>query len=175
MITNGFIVVKKTSEHYCGVERDVWPLQYENDNSHELLCEDEPNVGLLDRMTDNLSFAQRYLSETLNHGIEGEILYCEFVDNDYVMFSDKLEKVKHRCTYLGWDYSWSDGDFYSCVYNDFHKELFADMKCKLNEYGLFQISDDLDEFIYRREKLFCSCPKGIFEIGPFFKVKVFKL
>ena len=173
---NGLIVVENAKDWYNGVDRNPWLLSRCDTILHKSLKAVDQSFEYYD-VTQSFDLAIHYweLANKVTGG--AEVLYCEFIGARLPMYSVDLHgKISEKCEFLGWDYSWINGDFYSCIYNDLSlkKELFTSYLHILNKYGLFQTENEVDDFIRRRKKLKRLHPKEMFEVGRFYKVKVFR-
>ena len=80
-----------------------------------------------------------------------------------------------KLSFLGYDYAYSGGSYYSAVYNDLYCGKINDLtQIKLNENGLIQTKEELEKFIAIRNKLKASSTnKNIFEEGYFIEYELF--
>lgn len=174
---NGLVVVERAKDWYYGVDRNPWPLSRYDDVMHRSVMAADQSFDQYD-VTQSFDLAMHYLKLAEKEAIGAEILYCEFMGVRLPLYSAVLQKrVRANCEFLGWDYSWASGDFYSCIYNDISlkKDLFSSCLNRLNEYGLFSTENDADGFIQKRRRLKRVYSNGTFEIGRFYKVKVFRV
>lgn len=63
--------------------------------------------------------------------------------------------------FLGYDYAYAAGDNYSAVYNEIP---FVFTQFQLNQYGLFQTREEIEEYIVAREKFKLTHPPLMLEI-----------
>lgn len=174
---NGLIVVKKALSWYHGVDRDTWPLQYIDLELHNELCKKDYKM-IQDDITNSMLFAQTYASEAHKQQLLVDLLYCEFYETSKNDFDKMLyNEVNSMIRFLGWDFSYDSGDFYSCINNDvsLHADLFRDVVKKMNIYGLFSSRNDLDEFVACWDAMMGCCPREFFETDTFYPVKVYKI
>lgn len=177
MKANGLIVVENTESWYKGVDRYPWPLKQYDPILHRMLFQMHQVSWDCDMIQD-LEFALHYQTVANKHAQGAEVLYGEFMDVRLPTYSiDLFEKITGRCEFIGWDYSYAGGDFYSCVDNDLSlkKDLFYNLLNYVNQNGLFETEADVNTFIKLRKKLRRKYPVESFEIGPFYKAKLFRV
>jgi len=75
--------------------------------------------------------------------------------------------------FLGYDYAYAGGSFYSCIFNDIINR--NKIKINLNEYGLIANEENLNKFIQLRSDIKSKACFGEFEEGDFISYKLWKL
>lgn len=75
--------------------------------------------------------------------------------------------------FLGYDYAYSGGSYYSCIANDVISGRIPEMKRYiLNKFGLFNTIKEVNEFIVFRNKLMDKYEPLTFEEGDFIIYKI---
>lgn len=152
----GFLVVGEpiliNGITYSGVNTNAWPIGTDFDSEtamnickHSYLSLDFP---LLIDFESVLHYRQRCVCA----GIKVRMLYCEVLvdhpDCNLPQFDKPQESI-----YLGFDYAYPSGDYYSAVANDIiglHRDFPTYWKNNLNEYGLLPSANHLFRFIQER-------------------------
>ncbi len=88
----------------------------------------------------------------------------------------KLSINNWRTKFIGYDYAYSGGSYYSAVYSDVYlKRIEQLIKFKLNSNGLFDDIEKLNEFIKLRESMMCNGNNLVFEQGDFVIYKLYEI
>ena len=106
---------------------------------------------------NDMGYILKYIKEAQKRGIKYRLLLCETDIPDPVFVCPDFEKV-----FLGYDYAYGSGDNYSAVYNEVP---YVFEQFELNQYGLFQTRDEIDEYIAERERFKKSHPPLTLEEG----------
>ena len=149
---SGFLVTQEPVQIgntlYFGVETNAWPIgeQFVSEQASEI-CEKAYADLSFPLLIDFLS-AKQYCIECENQGVIPRLLYCEATVNTSVIYN-------HDChdalvlTFLGYDYAYPSGSYYSAVANDVLNPrgcLFSRWKKQLNQYGLMSSMEQIDGF-----------------------------
>jgi hypothetical protein len=186
---NGFIVRrinKSRGKTYLGVENDNWPLNniyYDDSQNHEInylmnYYDDNIDIswqGDCVEVCCNIDYIRRYFNACNELNIEVDIIYCE-TNLIHPNFNNIqcIEQLKDN--FIGYDYAYSGGSYYSCVLNDVvSMRLLEFSKVKLNKFGLFDTINDLMEFIKKRNQLKDISPQFTFENGDFIIYKLYNV
>ena len=170
---NGIIVQVKEDRDYKGVEGDNWFYDNEQldafrdyyDDSIDLSWDDTRYVDVC----NNIDYIRRYTAVLGEQNINFRLLLCE-TEKDLPIF-DSTDIIDKK--FLGYDYAYPGGSYYSAVYNDFVLRKFDEFSgIKLNENGLLLSEEDLDNFIKLRTDL---KDKYSFENGDFIKYKLYEV
>ena len=154
--TTGFLVTggaKTISDFtYYGVDTDAWPI---GDRILETLA---PKI--YENAYSDLSYpllidfdsATKYCSMCEREGETPRLLYCEAILNS---FSGEIPECRAPLlsTFLGYDYAYPSGDYYSALFNDVIWDkgcLTAKWRRQLNRYGLLYSEDQMRMFVQDR-------------------------
>lgn len=172
---NGYIIQKKTSSDYCGVDGENWYLNYLSDKTYFKEFYDEhidkawADSNYLDCCSD-LAYMRCYIEESLKLGIEYKVLLCSTSKLEPKLVIHDLGQLENV---LGYDYAYSGGSYYSCVLNDVISGRIQEFgKIKLNEYGLFDSYEEAEAFKEFREEIKLKNSSYEFEEGDFVIYKI---
>lgn len=176
LVTGMPITISDT--HYHGVDTDAWPI------GSSVLEEWYPQIfskALVDLtfpLLLDIRGALRYCAMCEDAKKAVRLLYCEVLTEH----SKTTTVEQHQLltsTFLGYDYAYPSGDYYSTVLNDIidHKGyLSAHWKKFLNSYGLFtEITQILDFADSRKELINSSTYNNEIELGEFTVFRLFKV
>ncbi len=175
---NGYIIQELDNNsklNYCGVEGYNWDFcsnnkelsEYYNnhidksciDNTHIDCCNDE----------NFLLKCTKYCDE---NKINYRVIYCKTSLVNPIMESIPSLKMD----FIGHDFAYAGGSFYSCVKNDLIYRSFTEFKnIKLNAYGLIENEENLARFIIIRNKLKREKNFKEFEDGYFICYKLYNV
>ncbi len=165
---NGVIIQKLESsrQNYRGVDGDNWYLndvKLLNDYVEKSIRLSWCNLGFVECATDE-AFVMSYIKESKARGIKYRILICETCyEQPKANF-----KQKYNSRFIGYDYAYTGGSYYSCVYNDVVLRNFREFcELKLNENNLFETLNDIEVFVKLREQLIERYDDFTFEKGDF--------
>ena len=172
-MVNGVIIQKKENLLYRGVEGDNWFLNDDEDKSfndifEKLIEKAWYNENFVDTCND-LGYIAKYIKRAEELKIPYRILLCE-TNKPYPIFKDRIPSK-----YLGFDYAYGGGSYYSAVLNDLiMREMDIFSHIKTNKYGLLDTEEDINRFMLIREK---AIAKGIydFEKGDFVTYKLYEI
>lgn len=108
---------------------------------------------------NDMDYIYRYIKEAEKRGIKYRLLLCETEVPDPIFVCPDIEKK-----FLGYDYAYETGDNYSAVYNEIP---YVFPQFRLNQYGLFQTKEEINEYIAERERFKRSHPPLTLEEGDF--------
>lgn len=184
--SNGFIVVGApitiNGYPYYGIDTEAWPAEVgpfsktiaqRIDNS----VADWEKVFLLDAES-----AVKYYAYCCSKEIPARLLYCEATAEGtfYEMKSDFVDLGK--ACFLGYDYAYLNGDYYSAVVNDIiyrNLDISNRWKPHLNEHGLFSSFETVNSFAKDRECTSILENKGsqnlVYELGKFSIFRIFQI
>ncbi len=165
---NGVIIQKvdNNSLYYKGVDGDNWYLNsidsfriYFEENIEKSWCDFE----FVDCCAD-MGYIKQYINKSVELGIQNRILLCE--TKKELPKSDF--KKAYNVNFIGYDYAYLGGSYYSCVYNDLVGRNIAEFSTiKLNKNGLFETFEEVEEFIKQREIVREKYDDTVFEKGEF--------
>ncbi len=168
MYCNGIIVRQQSDEKYRGLDScgavENWYLCTEPDfepfyeeNIERTYYNLLPHSWVA-ACTD-MDYIRRYLEKSKELGIPYRLILCE-TDIPQPQFDPQgLEK-----TFLGYDYAYTGGDYYSAVYQEM-PYVFAHFA--LNENGLFETQDEIRAYLADREEFISTHPPYTLEDGDF--------
>lgn len=153
LVTEGPTIINNIDYH--GVDTNPWPIGI------DLLEEWVP--AICNKALRDLSFpllldfhtALRYHTMCSKQGILPRLLYCVVIP-DRCEPEDMEQISSLPCTFLGFDYAYPSGDYYSAVANDIIYEkghLRSQWKKHLNGYGLFSEIEQIRAFAKTRNAL----------------------
>lgn len=152
---NGYIIQKKSTSTYKGIDGDNWYLNYcardpyfeefYNENIDKVW----ENPHYVDCCSDE-TYIQRYIEESREIGIDFRILLCATSRSFPTIEKIGLGK---KGEILGYDYAESGGSYYSCVLNDITSKRIEEFKqILINKNDLFDTYEKAEEFgKYRKE------------------------
>lgn len=176
LIINFAIVIQQIDFQnvYKGIEGENWYFNYLNsDKDFETYFEAEIEKSWEDnRYVDccfDIAYIQNYIMESKHINIKFRLLLCETTRLFPRISVDLLIKT----WFLGYDYAYAGGSYYSCINNDVLPNRIPELvDLKLNENGLFNTEEEIEKFIKMRDVLKSSYPQGTFESGEFIIYKL---
>lgn len=184
--SNGFIVVGSSITingiSYCGIDTDVWPADIRSFSElAKLQCEncvaDYEQVFLLD-----MKSAVQYYECCCLNGIPARLLYCESATEGTFYETTSFCTSLERAHFLGYDYAYPNGDYYSAIVNDvIYRELdfSSKWKAQLNKHGLFPSFETVSSFANGRDRALLLANKDrsapVFELGQFSIFRIFQI
>lgn len=174
---NGVVIQKSSNERYKGIEGDNWYLndllEPENElvkNYNKYVEISEGSDEILDVCINN-EYIKKYILLSKKMGIDARILLCE---TTCCLPQYNADNFKFK--FLGYDYAYTGGNYYSVILNDVVSErIEAFRDIKLNDNGLFNLEEELDLFIKKREELAKLDGNMLFESGGFEKYKLYEI
>lgn len=112
---------------------------------------------------NDVSFLNKYIQACNELNYEIEILLCE-TERAKPTLNIEEEKLKENFVFLGYDFGYPGGDYYSCVFTDVGRVPELN-KISINEYGLISTLDEMIDFVDLRNRLRHLLSKGTFEEG----------
>ena len=176
LYNNGLIIQKARNGKYQGVEGDNWFLNYEDNIDKEIIDYFDDHIDLAwtnDKCVDacnNMSYIKKYLDIASERNINYRIILC-FTNRQYPkMINNDAEGI-----FLGYDYVYSGGSYYSAVLNDvISKRIPKFQKYRLNDYGLFDSIEELTEFVEDRNIIKENSVDYDIEDGDFIVYKLYE-
>lgn len=171
---NGIIFQKKENKKYKGVDGNNW---YLNDIYQEFFGEYFDNyIGkswydsdYVDVCSEKI-FIKSYIALSQKERIKFRMLLCE-TEKPY----PRMESSVYGARFIGYDYAYSGGSYYSAVLNDVCSGRIEEfINIKLNSYGLFNNFQELSEFIKMRNELAAKSKESLFEKGDFLVYKLYE-
>lgn len=166
---NGYIFQRDEKRIYKGVDGDNWCLNYCSHNSY---YEEYFNKNI-DKVWENTDYVdccidEEYIccciEESLRQKIAFRVLLCLTCRKEPRV----LNKLKWNTHFLGFDYAYSGGSYYSAVLNDIISERIDEFKnFRLNSNGLFDTYEEVEQFALFRESIKKIHPDYFFEDGDF--------
>ncbi len=157
MKINGLVIQKRTEGLYQGIEGDNWYLNYTSFKELDIFFEENiekawEDDDYVDVCTD-MEYIQKYINISLQENINYRVLMCVTEKEFPHMMLDTEKDIM----FLGYDYAYSGGSYYSAILNDIISKRipqFSDIK--LNSYGLFELYEDVVNFVRFRETMKCN-------------------
>ncbi|MBR5683765.1 MAG: hypothetical protein IKW96_10935 [Ruminococcus sp.] len=180
MFVNGFIMQRYAESSYKGIDGsglsektgENWFLN--DDESFEKYYDENIDKTFTDHgehswvaACTDIEYISRYINEAKRRNIPFRILLCESEIPEPVFSAPDVRKK-----FLGYDYAYANGDNYSAVYNEIP---FVFPQFTLNQYGLFQTKEEIDEYIAEREKFRLTHPPLTLEEGDFVVFKLYEV
>lgn len=176
MFVNGIVIQSCADNHYKGIDGSGYSEKtgqnwfFNCDESTSEIFEPyyDENIGKtywnLKEHTriaacNDMDYIYKYIKEAEKRNIKYRLLLCETEIPEPIFVCPDVEKV-----FLGYDYAYETGDNYSAVYNEVP---YVFPKIKLNQNGLFQTKEEIDEYIAQRELFKQSHPPLTLEEGNF--------
>lgn len=152
MRVNGLIIQRKTEGFYKGVEGDNWYLNYCGHKELDEFFKENiekawENNDYVD-VCNSVEFIKTYIDISVYEEISYRLIACATEKEFPQMKLDKQMK------FLGYDYAYSGGSYYSAILNDIISKRipqFADIQ--LNKNGLFDTYEGICDFINTRKSL----------------------
>lgn len=179
----GFLIVEepisKNGINYYGVNTNAWPIG--TDFSSEVIANIcEASYLYLDfPLLADFDSALHYYRSCEQIGIKPRMLFCEALIDRPLKNLPQFENP-HVGTFLGFDYAYPSGDYYSAIVNDIiNRDISLPTRWKhhLNRFGLLPTEDELLLFVKERAlavKEDEEHDQGIlFEKGNFVEFRVF--
>lgn len=172
---NGIIFQRDEDRNYKGVEGDNWYLNDIFPESFEdFYCKNIEkswhDSDCLDVCNDR-GFIEKYMEVSRKENIKFRMLLCE---TD--MPKPELAAITWNYKFIGYDYAYPGGSYYSAVFNDVCSQRIEQFKgFKLNHCGLFEDIDGIGEFIALRKRLACQDKDLTFEKGDFVIYKLYEI
>ena len=172
---NGIIFQRDDNRDYKGVEGDNWYLN----NIFSELLEDFFGENIEKSWYDSnyvdvcndYSFIEKYIELSKRENIKFRMLLCE-TDR----LKPRLTNINWKTKFIGYDYAYLGGSYYSAVYNDIYsKRIQQFLYFKLNCNGLFEHIENLNEFIRLREDMISQDNNMILEQGDFTIYKLYEI
>lgn len=178
MIINGLIMQKRTEGLYQGIEGDNWYLNFTTykeldifyEGNIEKAWEDDDYVDVC----NDMKYIQEYIDISLQENVNYRILVCITEKK----FPQMMLEIGKDIVFLGYDYAYSGGSYYSAILNDIISKRipqFSDIK--LNNNGLFESYEEVVNFIDFRDSIKRNeCPQTEYlEDGEFVIYKLYEL
>ena len=176
MFVNGIVIQKYVDNPYRGIDGSGFSEKtgqnwFFNDDESIFECFEpyyDENIGKtfwnLGKHTwiaacTDMNYIYKYVKEAQKRNIQFRLLLCESEVPNPVFDASHFEKK-----FLGYDYAYAAGDNYSAVYNEIP---FIFPQFELNQYGLFQTKEEIDEYIAVREQFKQTHPPYTLEEGDF--------
>ena len=153
----GFIVADEpvviNGMDYSGVNTNPWPI---GTSFNSLVATKVCEMSYLDLafpLLVDFDSALHYCHLCKQVGLEPRMLFCEAIVDCPTSSIPQFEN-SCECTFLGFDYAYPSGDYYSAVANDI---LYRDIPClnywkkRLNEFGLLATENELWQFALERD------------------------
>ena len=134
------------------IERTYWNL--------------EPHTWI-NTCTD-MDYIYRYIAVSKELGIEYRVLLVK----TEIPQPSIVEHIGFKKRFLGYDYAYENGDNYSAVYNEIP---FVFPQFTLNENGLFQTKEEIQEYIFQREQFERTHAPYTLELGDFVVFEVYEV
>lgn len=184
--SNGFLVVGPSITindiSYCGVDTgvwpaDVWPFSESTNQRYEDSVIDFEKVFLLD-----MESAVKYHRCCCEKGIPARLLYCESATEGTLYETTSSFAILEKSLFLGYDYAYPNGDYYSAIVNDIiYRNLAFSNRWKplLNKHGLFSSLETISAFSKDRERTSIlankDSPYPVYELGQFSIFRIFQI
>lgn len=172
---NGIIFQRVENREYKGVEGDNWYLNDIFPDIFEDFYSENIEKSWYDSdyvdVCNDYSFIKKYMELSRSENIKFRMLLCE---TDRV--KPQLANINWSTQFIGYDYAYLGGSYYSAVYNDvYSKRIPQFINFKLNCNGLFENIDKLTEFIRLREYMINQVDNMVLEQGDFIIYKLYEV
>ena len=183
LVAKGYLVVGQPVQiegiSYCGVETDAWPIGFQFSSELATNIYEMSFLDMAFPLLVDYDSALHYCCECEREGIEPRILFCEILSTYQPEKAPWFESLPVG-SFLGFDYAYPSGDYYSAVANDviYRANILPTCwKYHLNEFGLFASRDELLQFVEERLRVANACEENnrgcLFEKGTFVGYRVF--
>lgn len=176
MFVNGIVIQSYTDNPYRGIDgsgfsektAQNWFFNYDESTSETFEPYYDENIGKTYwnlsshshvAACNDMDYVYKYVKEAEKRNIKYRLLLCETEIPEPIFVCPDVEKI-----FLGYDYAYESGDNYSAVYNEIPYKF---PQFKLNQYGLFQIKEEIDDYIAERERFKQTHPPLTLEEGNF--------
>ncbi|WP_310601877.1 hypothetical protein [Anaerosporobacter sp.] len=173
MFRNGIVIQVKQEGIYQGIEGKNWTFDFDKPN-RELEEYYVNNIDISwsdDRYVDccnDLPYIKKYINELLKNRFDYRILLCETNKRFPV-----IKEAHLKSTFLGYDYAYAGGSYYSCINNDVVSGRIPEFEAiQLNKNGLFESEEEIVRFIQMRDTLKNTYSSMTFEKGDFIVYKL---
>ncbi|KAA8998361.1 hypothetical protein F4V43_16545 [Paenibacillus spiritus] len=188
LYSNGLIIrtIDKIHEKYLGVEGDCWNIDEDTEgidpNEGKFLnnfCSKNINISwsgddIVEASAD-INFANRYVNAYLQANLQPLVLLCKTNKTIPTFHMDIESRANGNLIFIGFDYAYSGGSFYSCVFSDLYTKRIPELRdIDLNAYGLINSEEELTNFIERRNELIIKDEASRFEAEEFTIYKLWK-
>ncbi len=174
-MVNGVIFQREENRAYKGVEGDNWYLNdVYPDEFEKYFCGNIEKAwydsDFVDVCSDN-SFIDKYIEFSVKAKISFRMLLVETSK-----MKPQMQNIKWKAEFIGYDYAYAGGSYYSAVYNDVcSKRIDQFSVFELNRNGLFDDIDKLREFIALRERMIEQNKNLYLEQGDFEIYKLYEV
>ncbi len=185
MYVNGYIIQKYVDNGYKGVDGsgfsdnsgenwylndvDEYREQFEPYYNKEICKEDlifEPHTYV--GVCTDFEYIKKYISVSNELGIKYRVIVVMTeIPSPTVELSPDV-----KLRFLGYDYAYEFPDNYSAVYNEIP---FVFDEFELNENGLFETREKIDEYLLKREEYVKTHPPYTLETGDFTVFKLYEM
>ncbi|MDQ0913881.1 hypothetical protein [Paenibacillus sp. V4I5] len=186
--SNGFIVksIDNNQETYLGVDGDCWNIdedtegleKQDRDYIKKYISQTIATSWLDEQAIDaccDLSFVNKYIKACINAKIDFQVLFCKTNRTKPSYLWNINEDTPENFRFIGFDYAYPGGSFYSCVFSDLYTKRIPELSfVGLNEHGLIPSEELLKQFIERRNELIEKDRVGRFEQGAFATYKLWQ-
>jgi hypothetical protein len=174
---NGIIVQKLQEAEYQGIDGENWYLNYLDGDDYykdyfdKHIDSNWRNQQSLDCCND-IGYIEAYGRKSRQIGVPFRLLLCATPKSCPLFLRDDTMLGK----FIGYDYAYPGGSYYSCIKNDIVLRRIAGLlDMRLNEYGLIADERAMLDFINKRQQLTAQYPESMFEVGDFVIYKLWKL
>lgn len=115
---------------------------------------------------NDISYIHRYIEESRKRNIKYRVLLCKSEISAPI-----ITATDFKTSFLGYDYAYASGDYYSAVYNEVP---FIFPQFQLNDNGLFQTEQEIRHYIKARETYTQSHEPYSLETGEFIIYKLYE-
>lgn len=154
------------------------------DGENWWLCNDEPKFREYFDQKIDLSWKNESWVDCCNdvYFLKKYIDYCDVNKIDYRILYCKTElcnpsfdgKLNYKLNFLGYDYAYAGGSFYSCVKNDLVYRKFSEFNgIMLNVNGLLNDINQVNQFVVLRNEMINKYSHE-FEVGDFIIYKLYE-
>ncbi len=171
---NGYIIQRIIDSYYKGVEGDNWYLNYcSKDTYFENYFKDNidnswTESNFVDCCNDDV-YIQKYIQESRKIGIKYRVLLCSTCKENPKM----INSMTGDGEFLGYDYAYSGGSYYSAVLNDIVSQRIKEFSnIRLNKNGLFESYEEISKFIADRNRIKNYISDIVIEDGDFIIYKL---
>ncbi len=172
---NGVIFQRKSNRLYQGVDGDNWYLNSLFPEIFKSFFEEHIDLSCWEEnfvdVCNNPQYISDYIRVSKDKLIDYRIVLCCTEKDLPEILSVQWKEKK----FIGYDYAYPGGDYYSAVFNELHFNRYKEYEnIELNEFGLLGNEQELNKYLSIRKKLEdsgCDLEKGDFLIYKLFEVR----
>ena len=177
MYCNGIIIRRESDEKYRGIDScdsrgENWYLY--DDPELEAFYEENIERTYYDMGIENrvcvctdMEYIRKYIKKSQELGIKYRLLLCETNIPQPQFEPPKCERI-----FLGYDYAYTGGDYFSAVYNEVP---YVFSQFKVNENELLGTYEEMTAYLAARQEFVSTHPPYTLEGGDFAVYRLWEL